>query len=218
MPEEIVHHPSVVKLAEKKGKKPGELILDQTYHHSAILNLRDRGAGRGRPDIAHLSLLLALGSPLNHSGELRCYIHTRENRIITIDPRTRLPRNTDRFTSLLEQLYTERNVPLSGPPLLSIRRGSVQELVAEKSRFTIALTTKADLMPLEEVALRLVGKQDAALVIGGFPTGHFSAKSISAANESYSIDQHSLEAWTVVARAVYDCEKAIVRKSMSSRN
>src|SRR5439155_1338304 len=88
----------ILKWAQKKRKDPRTLILDQTYHHSAILRLGPRETARGRPDIPHLSLLLALGSPLNLTGGLKCYVHTRDNNIIRVDSRARLPRNTTEFT------------------------------------------------------------------------------------------------------------------------
>src|SRR3989449_9482074 len=96
VPNELVRHPAILKWAQRKRKDPHSLVLDQTYHHSAILRLGPRGIGMGRPDIAHLSLLLALGSPLNLTGALRCYVRTRDNNIINCDSKPELPRTSDR--------------------------------------------------------------------------------------------------------------------------
>jgi rRNA small subunit pseudouridine methyltransferase Nep1 len=209
VPNELVHHPAILKWAKRKRKDPHSLILDQTYHHSAILRLGHRGSGRGRPDIAHLSLLLALGSPLNLSGRLRCYVHTRDNNIIEVDSKARLPRNTDRFTSLLEQLYQERVVPPTGPPLLSIKPGSIGNLIDEISGAAIALTSKGLPKRMDEVASRLAEHHNPALLVGGFPKGNFSQDTVAKAKESYRIHNQGLEAWTVVARVIYDYERAI---------
>jgi rRNA small subunit pseudouridine methyltransferase Nep1 len=209
VPNELVHHPAILKWAKRKRKDPHSLILDQTYHHSAILRLGLRGSGRGRPDIAHLSLLLALGSPLNLSGGLRCYVHTRDNNIIEVDSKARLPRNTDRFTSLLEQLYQERVVPPTGRPLLSIKPGSIGNLIDEISGATIALTSKGLPKRMDEVASRLAEHHNPALLVGGFPKGNFSKDTLAKAKESYRIHDQGLEAWTVVARVIYDYERAI---------
>src|SRR3989454_6831808 len=168
VPNELVRHAAVLSLAQRKRKDPHSLILDQTYHHSAILRLGPRGIGRGRPDISHLSLLLALGSPLNLTGELRCYVHTRDNNIIKVDPKTRLPRNTDRFTSLLERLYQERVVPPTGHPLLSIKPGHIGDLLDEISGDVIALTTEGLPKRMDDVASRLAEHDDPVLLLGGF--------------------------------------------------
>lgn len=209
VPIELAHHPSVVKIAQRKKKDPASLVLDQSYHHAAILRLGHHGAGRGRPDIAHFCLLLALGSPLNSSNKLKCYVHTRDNYVITVDPKARLPRNTDRFTSLIEQLYQERNVPLGGHPLLSIRQGTLADLFEQISGQVTALTTQGFPKPMEEVATSMAAKSNPILIVGGFPSGHFSKETLSLAENSYRIQKESLEASTVVARAIYDYEKTI---------
>ena len=218
VPNELVRHPSIVKWAQRKRKAPHSLILDQTYHHSAILRLGTRGAGRGRPDIAHLSLLLALGSPLNQSGELKCYVHTKGNDIIEVNPKARLPRNTDRFTSLLEQLYQEKIVPPKGPRLLSIRPGSIGSLLDEISGMAIALTTTGPRKRMDEIASRLTEHPMPVLLVGGFPTGHFSKDTLSKAKEFYRIQDEGLEAWTVVARAIYDYERALEGRGSLPKN
>ncbi len=218
MPNELVHHPAVVKRAQRKRKDPKTLVLDQTYHHSAILRLGLRGTGRGRPDIPHFSLLLALGSPLNLTGGLRCYVHTRDNNIIKVDPKTRLPRNTDRFTSLLEQLYQEKVVPPTGHPLLSIKPGHIGDLLDEISGKVITLTTRGLPKRIDEVASRLAEHDNPVLLVGGFPNGHFSKETLSKAKESYQIHSQGLEAWTVVARAIYDYERAIAPRGTLPKN
>src|SRR2546425_1662385 len=153
VPNEITGHPAILKWAERKKKDPRQLILDQSYHHSAILGLGKSGIGRGRPDIVHFCLLLALGSPLNSDNQLTCFVHTRGDHVITIDSRTRLPRNTDRFTALIEQLYQSSMVPSSGPPLMKLRRESLNDLLSKISPDGIvALTTLGLPKPMEAVA------------------------------------------------------------------
>jgi rRNA pseudouridine-1189 N-methylase Emg1 (Nep1/Mra1 family) len=51
-------------------------------------------------------------------------------------------------------------------------------------------------------------------LVGGFPIGHFSKETLSKAKESYQIYIQGLEAWTVVARAIYDYERAISLKGI----
>src|SRR5438445_11878541 len=85
VPNEITGHPAILKSAERKKKDPRQLILDQSYHHSAILRLGKYGIGSGRPDIVHFCLLLALGSPLYLEYPLTCFIHTVGDQVNLID-------------------------------------------------------------------------------------------------------------------------------------
>src|SRR3989442_1227944 len=110
----------VLACSRRKGKPASELILDQNYHHAAIHRLARMAERRGRPDIVHYCLLLALGSPLNMEGHLRCYVHTVNEKMIPVNPKARLPRQSDRFVSLLEQLFSTGVVPRVGEPLLSL--------------------------------------------------------------------------------------------------
>ncbi len=186
------------------------MILDQSYHHSAILRLGKSGVGRGRPDIVHFSLLLALGSPLNSDNQLVCFVHTRDGYVITIDPRARLPRNTDRFTALIEQLYQDSVVPSSGPPLMKLERESLKDLLRKiSSDSVVALTTMGSPKPMEAVAMGLSDMKRPVLLVGGFPVGHFSDPTMELTSGRFRVDRRRLEAWTVVGRAIYDYERAI---------
>ena len=209
IPREIVTHPAVLKWAHRKKKNPGQLILDQNYHYSAMKKLVQNRA-RGRPDIVHLCLLAALGAPLNLENQLRCIVHTRDDKAIRISPKTRLPRNTDRFVALLEQLYELGVVPQEGDPLLTLETATMTRLVSELStRSVVALTTIGTPTPMSRVAERLVSQRNPVLIMGGFPAGHFSEQTQKLARESCRIDKNGLDAWTVVARAVYDYERAL---------
>src|SRR6266446_8853973 len=213
VPNEITGHPAILKWAERKKKDPHQLILDQSHHHSAILGLGKSGIGRGRPDIVHFCLLLALGSPLNSDNQLTCFVHTRDDHVITIDPRARLPRNTDRFTALIEQLYQSSIVPSSGPALLKLKKESLKSLLSTiLPDSVVALTTLGSPNPMEAVAAVLREAERPVLLVGGFPTGHFSDGTMKLASEKIRVDRRNLEAWTIVGRAVYDYEKAIGTK------
>ena len=210
VPNEIAGHPAVRSSARRKKRDPRQLILDQSYHHSAILKLDRRGVDRGRPDIAHFSLLLALGSPLSLERRLQCYVHTRDDHIIRLEPHARLPRNTDRFVSLLEQLYEESSVPPKGPSLMTLKRQSLKDLIEELSPDSVvALTTQGAPKPLGEIAEQLTGQENPVIMVGGFAEGHFSNNTLRLATQADRVDKRKLEAWTVVARAMYDVERAV---------
>jgi len=208
-PSELTKHPSVLKLAEKRGKKPNEILLDRSYHHAAMRWLKD-AEKRGRPDIVHTTLLELLGTPLNREGLLQIYVHTVDNRVVEIDSNVRLPVNYDRFVGLLEQLYAVGKVPEAGQPLLAIRKQTLNQLLGEiKPSTTVAFTTLGEYKDLGEICEELAKERKPAILIGGFPRGHFSEETLNLANRAVRIDREALEAWVVASRAVYAYELAI---------
>ena len=120
IPQDIISHPVIVHYAKQKGKPAAKLLLNSSIHHAAMANLAE-GRRRGRPDITHLILLLALESILNKKGHLHIWIHTRNDEVITVDPQTRIMRNEERFAGLLEQLFETGSVPVPEKPLLSLK-------------------------------------------------------------------------------------------------
>jgi rRNA small subunit pseudouridine methyltransferase Nep1 len=209
VPPELVKHPSVSKLAEKRGKKPGEILLDRSYHHAAMRSLKD-AERRGRPDIVHTTLLELLGTPLNREDLLQTYVHTVDNRVVEIDSNVRLPVNYDRFVGLLEQLYAVGRVPETSEPLLAIRKQTLNQLLGEiKPSTTVAFTTLGEYKYLGRLCEELAKERKPAILIGGFPRGHFSKETLDLADMAVRIDKEALEAWVVASRAVYAYELAI---------
>jgi rRNA small subunit pseudouridine methyltransferase Nep1 len=84
---------------------------------------------RGRPDISYITLLTLLESPLNRKGWLSVYVHTIGDFIISIDPKVKLPRNYTRFEGLMEQLFEIFNVPPKGKPLMTLKKGTLKDLI-----------------------------------------------------------------------------------------
>ncbi|MEM2715900.1 MAG: 16S rRNA methyltransferase, partial [Candidatus Thermoplasmatota archaeon] len=70
-------------------------ILDSSIHYPYMKKMKD-WQRRGRPDIIHMCLLIALESILNKEKMLRIYIHTRNDEIIYINPDTRMVKNYNR--------------------------------------------------------------------------------------------------------------------------
>jgi len=209
VPPELTKHPSVLKLAEKRGKKPNEILLDRSYHHAAMISLKD-SEKRGRPDIVHTTLLELLGTPLNREGLLQTYVHTVDNRVVEIDSNVRLPVNYDRFVGLLEQLYALGRVPEAGEPLLTIKKQTLNQLLGEiKPSKTVAFTTLGEYEDLSRLCEELAKERKPAILIGGFPRGHFSKETLNLADRAVRIDREALEAWVVASRAVYAYELAI---------
>ena len=207
VPKQLWSHPSVAKRAKALRKSPGEVLLDRTYHHGAMLHL-EIGERWGRPDIVHFSLLEALGAPLNREGLLRIYVHTLEDHVISVDPEVRLPRNYDRFVGLIEQLYREGRVPVEGKPLLKLRKGSLRDILSEiEPSYVMAFTRRGEPKTLEDAIKVLRKYENPVAIIGAFPRGHFTNETAKLANLSVSIDPEMLETWTVTSRVIYEFER-----------
>jgi rRNA small subunit pseudouridine methyltransferase Nep1 len=176
---------------------------------------------RGRPDIVHFSLLEALNSPLNKVGLLKIYVHTIANHVISINPKVRLPKNYNRFVGLLEQLFEFGRVPRTGSPLLKITKKTFSELLQEiKPSYIIAFSRIGIPCILEKAIKKIAFLENPAIVVGGFPHGHFSERTMKELKDIYSIDSEMLEGWTLTSRAIYDYERAISLpiKRITSKN
>ena len=151
-----------------------------------------------------------LGTPLNREGLLQTYIHTVDNRVVEIDSSIRPPVNYERFVGLLEQLYAVGRVPEAGKPLLTIRKQTLNQLLGEiKPSTTVAFTTLGKYNDPSKLCEELAKERKPAILIGGFPHGHFSKETLNLADRAVRIDREALEAWIVASRAVYAYELAI---------
>jgi len=210
VPTQMVRHPSVRRNAKRRGKNPEETLLNRSLHHSAMRNLPDAHK-RGRPDIVQICLLEALGSPLNREGSLGIWIHTYDGRVIQVSPEVRVPRDCNRFDSLMEQLFNVGRVPPKGDePLMTVTSMSLEDLLKEigPSR-TIALTSHGRPSNLEEVSQTLSGEEVSAVLVGAFPHGPLTERTLALADEAVSIHPEPLETWVVTSRLVYEYEKAL---------
>jgi len=209
VPERIWDHPAVKAYASRRGKKPGEVLLDRSYHHAAMRNLKE-AEQRGRPDITHFILLEALGSPLNRRGMLEVYVQTRSGHVIWINPETRLPRVYERFKGLIEKLYKEPVVEADGKILLKLERKGLTELIKEvKPDARILLSERGRLVKWGELGRLLTARERPMVMIGGFPRGDFHEETLRSAEEVISIWPEPLEAWVVASRAISIVEQAI---------
>jgi len=207
IPREISRHTSLQRRSRFLGKRPSELLLDRSYHHAAMLSLRD-AERRGRPDIVHLCLLNALGTPLNKEQMLSVYVHTLNDEVISVAPEVRLPRNYNRFTSLIEQLFQTHHVPTEGKTLLEIQSETLQDLLRHlhPSR-VLALSVLGEPSTTAKAIEPLVSEENPTIIVGGFPRGHLSDQTTRLSDAIVSIDPEGLDAWIVVSRLLYEFEK-----------
>jgi rRNA small subunit pseudouridine methyltransferase Nep1 len=215
VPREIQSHPLVKRYAERRQKGPSEVLLDRAFHHAAMQKLAERNypipaEKMGRPDIVHNTLLQVLETPLNWEGQLRVLVHTQDNRIITINPKVRLPKNYVRFVGLVEQLFAQKKVPGTGEPLLSVMNGRVRDLVRMTAPTKVLGFSKLGKPTVLRDVADEASKLEAPLAfVGAFPRGHFAEDTRVAEDEMYRVDRDSLDAWVVAGRFVYDFEWCI---------
>jgi len=209
VPRKISRHPSVTRNAKRDGKDPEGVLLDRSLHHHAMLSLPEADK-RGRPDILHFCLLEALGTPLNTAGKMKAMAQTINGNFIEFSPGLRLPRDCNRFKSLMEQLFAEKRVPPDvEEPLMTLATKSLADIksVVRPSR-TVALTSHGKLEKLDELCKRLAEERNPLVFLGAYPHGAMREETLAAADEAVSIHPFALEAWVVTSRLIYEYEKA----------
>jgi rRNA small subunit pseudouridine methyltransferase Nep1 len=197
VPEKLWKHPSVSKYAEIRGTKPRYVLLDRSFHHSAMKSL-EQNEKRGRPDIVHFALLEALGSPLNKEGLLQTCVHTVSDYVIAVNHETRLPRNYDRFVSLIQQLFEYGRVPpeQAETALLTLERKTMPQLIQDiKPSYVLAFSRCGKPCTFEAAVSKLAYEKNPAVIVGGFPKGHFSDATKKLVNETVCIDPEMLESY-----------------------
>jgi rRNA small subunit pseudouridine methyltransferase Nep1 len=210
VPKKLTTHSSVRRNAKRRGKRPQETLLDRSLHHFAMQD-SPIFAKRGRPDIIHFCLLEALGSPLNKMGYLKIMIHTVNNKLITVDPKVRIPRDYNRFNSLMEQLLLQGKIPPnSEQPLMSVRVIALEKIKKELApSSTVALTSHGTYRRLEGICQEHTIKSNPLIFIGAYPRGPMSEETATIIDEAYCVFQESLESWIIVSRLLYECEKKL---------
>lgn len=199
VPNEILSGKSIISSAKTRGKKASSMLLDASYHHSAMKPLED-WERRGRPDIVHFFLLLCLDSRLNHAGRLKTVVHTRNNERITVSPDLRLPPSYHRFVGLAESLFQNGAVPSKEEPLMQIEEGwsLLDVLKAEKCERVIVLDAEGrEESPIQSLS-RTKGIST-AVVIGGFPNGSLRSDLSPLNPGMLSMGREMLKVWTVTA-------------------
>ncbi len=205
VPEKIISHPSVINYSKQYNKKHGNVILEASFHHSAIRNLPD-AERRGRPDIVHFFLLSSLESILNKKGELKVIVHTRNNDAIYIDPETRLIKNYIRFLGLMEQLFEKKIIDSEEKTLLELLENKTLEnlIKEEKHDFLISFSPDGKKVNLLNYLKDLKKKDHKNLlcIIGGFPHGNFHNDISKFSNNIVSIYDNTLTAWAVATELI----------------
>ena len=218
VPKQIASHPAVKNHAQKLGKNPREILLDRSYHHAAMLRAGlESYWKRGRPDIIHFALMEALSTPLFLKSMLKVYIHTMNDKVILIGDNLRIPKSYFRFEGIMMNLFKEKVIKSADDNniLLELHDNiTFEQFIKNGVRpdKLIGLSSNGVQSTAEEIVSRNIVKNDHnfAFVVGGFPKGHFSDNTSKMFSCSYSIGEFKLEAHTVIARILYECEKVLV--------
>jgi len=174
------------------GKRGGGL-LDSSLHHSAMRHLPE-AERRGRPDIVHFCLLLALDSLPARQNKLRTFVHTRQDVVMEFSRDVRLPRNYERFKGLMQKALTEGDVEIDGEKLISVRKSALARLVE-------SIGADAVILEYGEESQTGLDLQNEAVtfVIGGFPRGNFRSLSEKNDFKRCSLAPYPVMAWTAVS-------------------
>jgi len=203
VPSQIVKHASVRNEARRREIEPSETLLDRSIHHHAMLKLSD-DSKRGRPDLVHLTLLSVTSTPLYQSGLVKVYIHTQGNIVLELKEQTRPPKSYARFRDLVQKLLNEE--PETG--LISVYKASLPMLLDRiGADLVVGLSTQGKSSTLEEVAIEISKKANPAVLIGGFPKGHFTPETAAQLDRIVRVHPDSLDAHVIAARLVYEVER-----------
>jgi len=205
VPKEIRKQPAVSSDARRRGKDASEILLDRSFHHSAMAKLKD-SEKRGRPDLVHGALLSVTGTPLYLEGKVKVFVHTYDDVVVEVLPKTRIPKSYLRFRGLMEQVLSGK-----GDRLVKARPAKLPGFLKKEvvPDIAIGLSTQGRRMGLEDLAGRLMSADNPCVIVGGFPHGHFTPETLSAIDELVRIHEMPLEAHVVTSRLLYEFEKAV---------
>ena len=192
IPKELLENLHILKHAKKRDKEPECMLLDSNFHHRAMQDLVDQKR-RGRPDIIYAVLLLAQDSVLNREKNLRIYIHTRHNQVISIDPAARLPKSYNRFVGLFESVLVGNKTPL-----VKCEELSLNDLVSKLNPSRVIAFSENG-KPIELPSYVDSVSDNTCFIIGGFPHGDFIADVSNISDEVITIYKESLNAITVAS-------------------
>lgn len=178
-------------------------VLDAFYHRDAMRSLPG-SSRRGRGDIVHSTLLLCQGSELNRDGDLRMYLHTRDDRVIEVGRETDVHPNYVRFLQDMGSLLRGASVDGYKAAAKNLRT-LVREIDAD---LAVALSPSGEDVPLEAV-FEDAGDGTVLAMIGAFPEGDFTSPVYELADRKVSLGPVLMRVPEVTARVL----RAVPKKS-----
>ena len=207
VPSGILRSPAVASDSRRRGVDGSRILLDRSFHHSAMTKLGD-SEKRGRPDLIHAVLLSVTGAPLYLDGSVKVFVHTNRDLVLELAEKTRIPKSYFRFRGLAEKLLSE----MSDEGMVKAYQSGIKELVKKiGAGKVIGLSVQGRQTGLEELAETVVASKSPCVIVGGFPHGHFTRETLSVVDELVRVHERPLEANVVAARVVYEIEKSLTR-------
>ena len=207
IPKEIRNKPSVKNNFSRQIY--ASQLLDNALHHTAMKNFKN-SEKRGRPDITHLCLLNALGSPANKSSKLNLFLHTTNNKVFEINPEIRIARNYNRFKGLMAKLLIDGDINVNGNHLISQFEGGLQKLInIFKNPEIIIFSSKGELILDYSKLFDINLTKEIVAIIGGFQKNNFSDEVLELSRNVISISKYPLDAWVVVSKIINFYEIAL---------
>lgn len=206
IPPDLSRDFNIINLAKRRGKSFDRILLDSNYMHSSIdKHFPGESNRRGRPDIIHTLLMVIQDSILNRERQVGIMIHTRMNKIITINPETRLPRSYNRFTGLIESLLVKGKIESNGAVLMEICDGTLEDaLKMVKSERVIVFSPSGEKKSIDE----LTEGSEITYIIGGFSEGDYISDAYSL-GKACSIYKDELTIWTVASEIICSRERRL---------
>lgn len=210
VPESIKGHPQVQSAARNRDRRASRTILDSSVHHEAMRQIHE-SERRGRPDLVHFSMLLALDSALNKADKLRVVVHTRNDERIAVHPDTRLMRNYPRFIGLMETLFREGATPRADPLLVLEPGWPLQRVLEHHATGPIVCFSEngSPIEPSTWMDAKVAASEDLTVILGAFPHGDFHQPPATFANEVVGLGGEALSVWTVEMEILAAYERSV---------
>ena len=185
-----------------KDKKNPEII--NSDDHRNLIKKMNKSFEDYRPDVLHHCLLNLFESPLNKAGMLQVYIRTKENVLIEISPKTKIPRTIKRFNGLMGQLLQKYRIRAmnSSEVLIKIIKNPITQYIPFGCPI-ISTSEKSKTVKLEDYINNLKSN-NVAFVIGAISKGDVN---IDYMTDTISISSFPLTAGIVCSKICTAFEK-----------
>ena len=185
-----------------KDKKNPEII--NSDDHRNLIKKMNKSLEDFRPDVLHQCLLNLFESPLNKAGMLQVFIRTKENVLIEISPKTKIPRTIKRFCGLMGQLLQKYRIRAlnSSEVLLKVIKNPITQYIPFGCPI-ISTNEKSKTVKLEEYIDNLKSN-NVAFVVGAISKGDVN---IDYMTDTISISSFPLTAGIVCSKICTAAEK-----------
>ncbi len=185
------------------NKKNPEII--NSDEHADLIKKMGKSIEDYRPDVLHQCLLNLTESPLNKANLLQIFIRTKENVLIKINPKTKIPRTIKSFNCLMSQLLLKQSIRAlnSSEVLLRIVKNPVTQYIPFNTKI-ISTNEKATLVNIDDYLKAQNFNANFAFVVGAMSKGDLN---IDYNTETISISSYPLSAGIVCSKLCTAFEK-----------